>query len=517
MPSLVVEILLACMSILLGFAMLFLNFVSVLLSWHLFYGKHMWRRQNLSPDAKNLRGVTILKPLKGVDRFLEENLRAFFLIDYAKYEIMFSIVDKSDPARIIVERLMDQFPHIDARLTIGGDGVSINPKINNMVPGYETAKYDLIWICDSNAIVEEKTLRDMASLLEDQTIGLVHQVPRGMRARNLPANLEVIYYGTSHARMYLIANYLGINCTVGKSMLFRKSDLEELGGLKAFGKYLAEDYFIGVHMRTLGLKHVMFDEPITQPFGECTFVDYAMRRIRWTRLRKNMVPLATVLEPLSESISCALLTSYGVYKLWNLNPLGFILLYLCLWFMCDLTLMQSISREPVKNLKNFVVAWSIRELSYLPLYFYALLGNTVGWRGNRFILRPGGLAILEGTKEKERKFFSRSTVLEWLERVLSYPKYVTLTTSIMLSLKLVIEILYRSSRGTNAVYDDRQFYTNQEFQRHRARPLFGSIWQFLQLGLSMHLQNERNLYDANYHKLGKSASEVFPAVASVLE
>jgi ceramide glucosyltransferase len=517
MAGLAVDILLARMSVLFGFGMLILNFVSVLLSWHLFYSKRVWRKQCLGPDAKKLRGVTILKPLKGVDRFLEDNLRSFFLLDYAKYEIVFSIVDKSDPARIIVERLMSRFPHIDARMTIGGDGVSINPKINNMVPGYETAKYGLIWICDSNAIVGKGALRGMANLLEDQTLGLVHQVPRGMKARNFPANLEAIYYGTTHARMYLIANYLGISCTVGKSMLFRKSDLEKLGGLRAFGKYLAEDYFIGTHMRTLGLRHVMFEEPVTQPLGECTFVDYAMRRIRWTRLRKNMVPLATVFEPLSESTGCALLTSYGVCKLWNLSPWSFIPLYLCLWFMCDLTLMQSISRGPVKNLKNFVVAWFIREMSYLPLYFYALWGNTVGWRGNRFILRPGGLVIPEGSKEKGGKLVSRLSVLEWLEQVLSYPKYVTLTTSIVLSLKIVVEILCRSSRGANSAYDDRRFYTSQELQRYRARPLFGSIWQFLQLGLSMHLQNERNFYDTNYHKLGKSASEAFPAVASMLE
>lgn len=34
-------------------------------------------------------------------------------------------------------------------LVAGGKKVGINPKINNLMPGYEGAKYNLVWICDS--------------------------------------------------------------------------------------------------------------------------------------------------------------------------------------------------------------------------------------------------------------------------------------------------------------------------------------------------------------------------------
>ena len=52
-----------------------------------------------------------------------------------------------------------------------------------------------------------------------------------------------VYFGTSHARVYLTANVLGINCATGMSALMRKSVLDEAGGIKAFGCYLAEDFF----------------------------------------------------------------------------------------------------------------------------------------------------------------------------------------------------------------------------------------------------------------------------------
>ena len=52
-----------------------------------------------------------------------------------------------------------------------------------------------------------------------------------------------VYFGTYHARVYLFADFLGINCATGMSTLMRKNLLDEVGGIAAFAQYLAEDYF----------------------------------------------------------------------------------------------------------------------------------------------------------------------------------------------------------------------------------------------------------------------------------
>ncbi len=54
-----------------------------------------------------------------------------------------------------------------------------------------------------------------------------------------------VYFGTQHARAYLIASLLGVNCANGMSWLVRKKALEEVGGLRSFTDYLAEDFFMG--------------------------------------------------------------------------------------------------------------------------------------------------------------------------------------------------------------------------------------------------------------------------------
>lgn len=54
-----------------------------------------------------------------------------------------------------------------------------------------------------------------------------------------------VYFGTQFGKMYLSCDFLGINCITGMSCLFRRSVLDEAGGLKALGQYLAEDYYLG--------------------------------------------------------------------------------------------------------------------------------------------------------------------------------------------------------------------------------------------------------------------------------
>lgn len=70
-------------------------------------------------SSAEAEGVSIIRPLKGVDLELEANLRSSFVQYYPKFEINFSVASPEDPAIEIVETLMKEFHQVDSRLIIG--------------------------------------------------------------------------------------------------------------------------------------------------------------------------------------------------------------------------------------------------------------------------------------------------------------------------------------------------------------------------------------------------------------
>ncbi|KAJ7414718.1 hypothetical protein BTVI_40416 [Pitangus sulphuratus] len=236
---------------------------------------HLNKKATDKQPYSKLPGVSLLKPLKGVDPNLINNLETFFELDYPK-------VYHDDPAIDVCKKLLGKYPNVDARLFIGGKKVGINPKINNLMPGYEVAKYDLIWICDSGIRVTPDTLTDMANQMTEK-VGLVHGLPYVADRQGFAATLEQVYFGTSHPRSYISANLTGFKCVTGMSCLMRKDVLDQAGGLIAFAQYIAEDYFMAKAIADRGWKFAMATQVAMQNSGSYSISQFQSRMIRQER------------------------------------------------------------------------------------------------------------------------------------------------------------------------------------------------------------------------------------------
>lgn len=356
--------------------------------------RHFRPKARSATDSSDYPSISILKPLKGSDAGLYENLRSFFELDYPHFEILFCLESSGDPAFEIARNLASEFPKVSAQILTGLSAGS-NPKIQNILKGYEAASYDKILISDSNVIVHKAYLKEIVSQFDAST-GIVTSAVIGSSPRTFGAQLENIFLSTFYSRWMKLSSWAGFDCVVGKSMLFRKSDSEKFGGLKTLSCYLAEDYMAGVAMKHLNRKIVLSNRPLLQNLGNMSFKDFWNRHIRWGRMRKAQAPLAFFIEPFSYSLSSAAIGSSTMAFMWDMSFLKLFFAYVFIWMTADFLIFIRLHVENVAPyLRGFglkwIIYWIAREVLALPLWIHISLGKTVLWRGTRLRIHSGGL------------------------------------------------------------------------------------------------------------------------------
>jgi ceramide glucosyltransferase len=315
----------------------------------------------------------------------------------------------------------------------GDEVVGVNPKVNNLIRSYHQAAHDIIWVVDSGIMVAPGTLaRSVDALVGPPSsaanrprrqIGLVHHVPFAFSSGGgkLGSRLEEAFLNTNHAKMYIALNTIAVDsCVVGKSNLWRRSDVERVNGsektildaahggsqtgergLAAFGRFLAEDNMIARALwHELGQRHDLSCDVVRNAVGHMTLSDYVWRRVRWVRVRKHMVLAATLLEPFTESIVLGLIGAASLRYLTGLSAWILLLIHFVSIVLIDLDVYASLAGHPLPTVLRwqFMGAWAARELLALPIWMLAMLGSEVEWRGKKYqVLRNGEVKRVSGS------------------------------------------------------------------------------------------------------------------------
>lgn len=323
-----------------------------------------------------------------MDPALEDNLRIFFQLDYSAYEIIFSAADPNEPALKVARGLAEKYPDIKVRFITGEVVIGPNAKVNNLIQPYDQAEYDWLLISDSNARVEPDYLKRLAEYVEPG-VGLVTSTVGGIEAKSLGGHLEALHLNTFYNRWMALSAIAGRPVVVGKSMLFHKPTLERFGGLRALGRYIAEDFMAGEAMRKLGMRVLLTSRPINQFVGTPTVKQFWDRHVRWGRIRRAQAPIPLfLLEPLNGSIPAGMIGAFSLAPIIGMNGLLFFFSQLVLFSIADFLIHRECDRRA--NLGFFPI-WLLRELMTLPLWIHIAIGNTVEWRGKHYRVLRGGL------------------------------------------------------------------------------------------------------------------------------
>jgi ceramide glucosyltransferase len=347
------------------------------------------RCRRAPPPLSQGPGITLVRTVRDVGAHEEETLRTSFQLVHRDHEVLFCAASESDAAVAVLRRLMAEHPQAPARLLIGDERISANPKLNNMLKGWREARHHWIVFADSNLMLPPDYLGQVLAAWTDDT-GVVCAPPIGSRPAGFWAEVECAFLNTYQARWQYAADSVGLGFAQGKTMLFRRDLLDRRGGIAALASELAEDAAATKLVHDAGLRVRLAGPSFFQPLGPRT-ADYVFKRqLRWAQLRRLTFPGWFALEPLTGSLAPLLMAAIAALA-FDLEPAIVVGALAITWFGAE-ALLAWIGgwhlswRSPL--------AWLLRDLLIPVIWLRAWTVNTYQWGGQKVAWRAGGTASM---------------------------------------------------------------------------------------------------------------------------
>ena len=248
-----------------------------------FFGSRFLRGLRRREAATSLPPVTVIKPLKGAEGPLYENLASFCRQEYPCFQLVFCLQSPDDPALGVVTRLKREFPEVDMEVVVSKNRVGYNPKVNNMANGYAFAKYDLLLLSDSDVIARPDFLRRMVVPFADTGVGLVTAFYEATGSHGLWGHMEALSVNANFLPQALCAAAFGMRFAMGAAMMVRRAAFESSGAFSNLADHLADDFWLGESIREAGWKLELSDAVVETVPDIDDGAEHFMHLVRWAR------------------------------------------------------------------------------------------------------------------------------------------------------------------------------------------------------------------------------------------
>jgi len=337
--------------------------------------------------------VSVLKPLKGKDPELEENIRSFCLQDYPEYEVLLGFTDHTDEALPVARNIVSSEEGCRARIVTSQIQLGPNHKVSNLEGLRLAARNSMLVISDSDMRVDKYYLgRIMEEYMSHENVGLVTSLYKITRPASLGAALESLSLAMDFMPSVLVARRLeGITFGLGASMLVSKKALDEIGGLSDVAGFIADDYQIGNRIWRKGYSVVLSDYVIEDIAGRMSVADHLLHQLRWARTYRASRPKGYMGYGITHAfpLSLALIALYGMSQFFLVLSGGVIVLRYVLAFVIYKKVIED------KKWLRWLVLLPLRDILSFFVWALSFLGSRVCWRGQNYRILKGGKIVLE--------------------------------------------------------------------------------------------------------------------------
>jgi len=313
-----------------------------------------------------------------------------------------------DPAAAAVEQLIAEFPERTIHLVVCPERLGTNGKVSTLVQLAPHARYEILLINDSDITVGPHYLEGVVCCFaspplpqqdaermgqREVPVGLVTALFRGRAHGTLASRLEALAISTDFIPSVLLSKLLerGVHYGLGSTLAVRREALEKAGGLLALVDQLADDYEMGVRVERAGYRVLLSSEVVETSVPAYTWRGFFDHQVRWMRTVRDARPAGY----------SGLIFTYGL--MWALlNVLASGLSPVSLWLLglsFFLRLAQAMMVGAVVLGDHDVLPnlWLLpfRDVVAMGLWVAGFAGNTIVWRGERFVLKKGRLVKAE--------------------------------------------------------------------------------------------------------------------------
>lgn len=340
-----------------------------------------WLRQRKVTTPVQWPGISILKPLAGLDDGLEQNLLSHLAIDYpGEWELLLGVRSPQDGAYETARAFAAAHgPRVKLVVQEGEPG--FNPKVNQLITLTAAARFPILAGTDSNIRVHPQLLKEHASLLAPVQVGLSSHVFVGSGEETLWAAFDNMVLCSFVATNLAFGLRLKKPQIVGKSYAIKRKALEAAGGWDAVKDLLAEDQRVGMRLTQAGYTLELGPTPVLNIQQKTSLGTFFRRHSRWAMIRSRILVPEVYLEPILNPLVMSLFALAVLPS--TMTAVGVLAMAL---FSIIYTQTCAVAGRGQRFAWKYALLIPLRDVIFFAIWLRGITMRQVAWRSNRFVV-----------------------------------------------------------------------------------------------------------------------------------
>lgn len=333
------------------------------------------------------QGISILKPLKGSDRYTSECLESWLEQDYpGPVEFLFGVDSETDPACEVVNALMARFPRRPAKLVVCGPPEGANAKASKLAQLAARAVHKHLVISDADVKAPPDLLLELERGFDGEGVGMVSCFYAMAMPNTLAMRWEAVAINADFWSQVLQRRDLGpLDFALGAVMSVSQPCLNEIGGFGSLANCLADDYLLGHRIAQRGYRVQLCSVPVECWSDPMNWREAWQHQLRWARTIRVCQPIPYALSLLNNATLWT-----GAWWISHPSLERTVLAAILLGFRAVTAMDLQRRLAPAWFSWSFFWMVWIKDILQTLIWALAFLGNTVHWRGCNYRVRPDG-------------------------------------------------------------------------------------------------------------------------------